>query len=193
MPPKQKITKEMILEKSYELVKTNGIEIVNSRNIAKLLSCSTQPIFSQFPLMEKLRKEVYVYSCQKFENEILMEKDNKDFIRMSYLKVINLARSEKNLFRLIYLSEYCSSENLMADRMNYESNHKLFDGIKKRYELDDDSCRDILQRSSLMVQGIATLIATTHINYTDEEVIAIIEQTVLDMVNGILEREENRK
>lgn len=41
MPPSTEITKEMILETGYELVITNGIEIVNPRSIPKMLSCST--------------------------------------------------------------------------------------------------------------------------------------------------------
>lgn len=35
MPPATKITKEMILTCGYEPVKTNGIEGINARNLAK--------------------------------------------------------------------------------------------------------------------------------------------------------------
>lgn len=53
MPSATKITKEMILACGYELAKTNGIENINARNLAKSLGCSTQPIYSQFPNMER--------------------------------------------------------------------------------------------------------------------------------------------
>lgn len=44
MPPKQKIAREMILEAGFQLVRKSGIDNVNSRNVAKELSCSTQPV-----------------------------------------------------------------------------------------------------------------------------------------------------
>lgn len=189
MPPKTKIDKEMLLQAGLDIVRISGIDSVNSRNIAKALSCSTQPIFSHFPTMEQLRQEVHNYACRKFETEVLSENDVCHFMRQSYLKVINLARNEKNIFNLIYLSEYCLGKDFLSIRMTYESNQKIFAEIKDRYQLKDEACFDLLQRISIMIQGIATLIATTNIRYTDEQVICIVERTISDMVLGILKKE----
>lgn len=188
MPPRQKISKEMILDTAYELTRENGIDAVNSRSLASLLNCSTQPIFSQFPTMESLRINVHDYACAKFENEVLKSKDSDNFFRESYLSVISLAKNETNIFRLIYLSEYCLGKEFMETRMAYESNKLLFNEIKKRYKLDDNASRDILQRISLLVQGIATVIATTKFHYTNEQVVDIVEKTLDDMFLGYKER-----
>ncbi|WP_167957467.1 TetR/AcrR family transcriptional regulator [Anaerosporobacter faecicola] len=184
MPPKQKITKDMILEAARALVRREGIERINSRNVAKELECSTQPIFSQFPTMEQLRQGVHDYCCSMFEQEVLADKEQQDFMKMSYLKVIHLAREEKNLFRLVYLSEYCGGHEFLQIRMNYESNNRILKQIMGQYQLEELDAMDILQRSSLLIQGIATLIATTNCEYTDEEVCRLVEQTILDMVDG---------
>ena len=87
MPPSTKITREMILKTGYELVMTSGIESVNSRSIAKMLGCSTQPIFSQFPSMEELRLGIHDIACQKFEQDVLYnsEPDNLSCVS-SYLE-----------------------------------------------------------------------------------------------------------
>ena len=188
MPPNQKITKEMILETGYKLVQITGIESVNSRNIAKLLGCSTQPVFSQFPSMEELRQSVHNYTCQKFEQDVLCISDSGPFIKSSYLKITNLAKNEKNVFRLIYLSEYCIGDNFMSTRMNFESNRRIEKELKVKYQFEDKDCDDVLERISLLVQGIATLIATSNIQYEDEQIVDILDRTLEDMAKGINER-----
>ena len=42
--PKQKITKEMILDAAFTLLRTKGHEAVNARSIASQAGCSVQPI-----------------------------------------------------------------------------------------------------------------------------------------------------
>lgn len=188
MPPSTKITKEMILGTGYELVISSGIDSVNSRSIAKMLGCSTQPIFSQFPSMEELRQGIHDLACEKFEHDLFCNANSDSFMRSSYLKVINLAKNQKNIFKLIYLSEYCIGENFINARMNFESNKKIWYEIKLKYQINDNECSDILERISLLVQGIATVIATSNIQYRDEQVIAIVENTLEDIVMGIKER-----
>lgn len=191
MPPSTKITREMILKTGYELVKISGIESVNSRSIAKMLGCSTQPIFSQFPGMEELRRGIHDVACQKFEQDVLFYADSDSFMLRSYLEVINLAKNQKNIFKLIYLSEYCIGENFLNIRMNFESNKKIWNEIKLKYQVNDNECSDILERISLLVQGIATVIATSNIKFSDEQVVNIVENTLEDMVMGIKERRKN--
>ncbi|OCA96679.1 TetR/AcrR family transcriptional regulator [Clostridium beijerinckii] len=188
MPPSTKITKEMILETGYELVITTGIESVNSRSIAKMLGCSTQPIFSQFPSMEELKQGIHDLACKKFEHDVFCQDNSDSFMRSSYLKVIDLAKNQKNIFKLIYLSENCIGENFINTRMNFESNKKIWHEIKLKYQINDNECSDILERISLLVQGIATVIATSNIQYRNEQVIAIVENTLEDIVVGIKER-----
>ena len=188
MPPITKITREIILETGYELVMTSGIESVNSRSIAKIIGCSTQPIFSQFPNMEELRQSIHNLACKKFEQDVLCNTNSDLFMRSSYLKVINLAKNQKNIFKLIYLSEYCMGEIFLNTRMNFESNKKIWNEIKLKYHVNDNECSDILERISLLVQGIATVIATANIQYRDEQIIAIVENTLEDIVMGIKER-----
>jgi len=188
MPPSTRITREMILKTGYELVVASGIESVNSRSIAKMLGCSTQPIFSQFPSMEELKQDIHDLACQEFEQSVLCYVDSDSFMLSSYLNVINLAKNQKNIFKLIYLSEYCMGENFLNTRMNFESNKRIWHEIKLKYQVNDNECSDILERISLLVQGIATVIATSNIQYSDEQVIDIVENTLEDIIMGIRER-----
>ena len=51
MPPKARITKEMILNTVLEITQKSGFETANARNIANKLQCSTRPIFTCYENM----------------------------------------------------------------------------------------------------------------------------------------------
>ena len=189
MPQKTKYTKEMILRSGYLLAQKSGIESVNSRSIAGELHCSTQPIFWHYPTMEELRMAVFEYACEQFEQQVLADACEADFLKKSYLKVISLARHETNLFRLIYMSKYCQNQDLYSVRISYQSNQLIYQEIKQRFPLSDEACKDVLIRMSIFIQGIASFIATSNIFLPDETVVQMAEKTLIDFVQGYKETE----
>lgn len=52
------ISKEMIDDAAFNLVRTGGIETLSVRNIARDLGCSTKPVYRTYGNMEKLRQAV---------------------------------------------------------------------------------------------------------------------------------------
>jgi len=70
MPPKQRITREMILERSFEMFCREGMEAINARSVAKALNCSTQPIFSYFSGMEDLKTALEQKAKELFESAL---------------------------------------------------------------------------------------------------------------------------
>lgn len=138
--------------------------------------------------MKDLRQGIHDFACQKFEQDMLSNVNSDSFLRSSYLKVTNLAKNKKNTFKLIYLSEYCIGEDFFNTRMSFESNKKIWNEIKLKYNLHDNECSDILESISLLVHGIATLIATSNIQYEDEDIVNIVENTLEEMIIGIKER-----
>ena len=56
MPPKPKITKDMILNTVLKITREMGFEAVNARSVAGRLECSTRPIFTCYKNMEELKK-----------------------------------------------------------------------------------------------------------------------------------------
>ena len=66
MPPKIKITKEDIVRTAVEIVREQGDGMLNARTLAERLSCSTQPIFSNFRTMQELRFAVTI-DCRKMD------------------------------------------------------------------------------------------------------------------------------
>jgi len=70
MPPKQRITREMILKSAFEMFCQEGMEVVNARSVAKALGCSTQPIFSYFSGMQELKDALDAKAKDMYANAV---------------------------------------------------------------------------------------------------------------------------
>lgn len=184
MPPRQKITKEILLECAAQIAERDGISAVTSRSVAKEVGCSIQPVFSQFPTMEILRQETYDYVCNKAVEEVLLFEQYPDYFARTSKWVIDLARKKPNLFRLIYLSGRFHGNQLLDVMIDYENNQKMLLKMKEVYQLDYEVCRDILMRCFLLLIGVGTMICENNMDFSDEQVMTMMKQTVSDMVIG---------
>lgn len=184
MPPKQKITIEMLLEHAFKIAEEQGIEAVTSRSVAKSVGCSVQPVFSHFPTMEELRQATFDYAGDKFVQEILAFEKLPDFLPRTTKWVLDLARNKPNLYHMLYLSNGFKGNNLLDVMMNFESNKKMIAKMMELYQIEADACKDILLRSFLFMMGIGTMICVNHMDFSDEQVAEMMKQTVADMVQG---------
>ena len=71
MPPKAKITKDMILDAAMEIAREEGAENINARTVSEKLHCSTQPVMYHFATIEELKKAVYA-KVDRYHSEYLM-------------------------------------------------------------------------------------------------------------------------
>ena len=55
MPRTAFFSKEIIVEKALELVRSKGSEALSARNLSKALNCSISPLFTVFENMEEIR------------------------------------------------------------------------------------------------------------------------------------------
>ena len=183
MPPKITTSKEMIIEAGYSIADEDGIDQVNCRAIAKKLRCSTQPVFSRFPNMDTLKEEVFNYACDKLEQSIadrLKNSEGCSLVEISVTVLANLARDHKNLYRLIYLSDFRSEKTFLEEREKYQTNKLIIKELTEKYKIDPERVEGIFERTSLLVHGICTVIATTAMKYSNEQVIKIVNDALTD-------------
>ena len=98
MPPKQRITREMILESSFSMFCREGMENVNARSVAKALGCSTQPIFSYFSdlmitYFVKDRSEAAIMRALNIKNSFGMRRFNTGRRNYNAYQVIEIIRA----------------------------------------------------------------------------------------------------
>ena len=67
MARKEQITKQIILDGAFSLLREQGIAMVTARKLASYIGCSTQPIFRIYEGMADLKKDVYEKSVEFYE------------------------------------------------------------------------------------------------------------------------------
>ena len=107
MPPKVKITREEIINVAVELVRASGDGALNARAIATALNCSTQPVFSNFATMEKLREAVIVAAYERYlgfiQNEI--ESERYPQYKAFGMAYVRFAKEERELFKFLFMRD----------------------------------------------------------------------------------------
>ena len=105
MPPKAKITRDMIIEAGLQIVRTEGTESLNVRRTAAELDCSTQPVMYHFKTVSDLKAAVYERANDLHTAYILTpDADAADPFLSVGLRYIRFAAEEPHLFRLLLQS-----------------------------------------------------------------------------------------
>lgn len=101
--PKQRITKEMIVDAAFALVRESGPEALTVGAIAARLGCSVQPIYSYCRNMDGLRREVAARAGKELRAHLAASLDPSDLFRSTGQAYLQFARCEPQLFRLAVL------------------------------------------------------------------------------------------
>lgn len=183
MPPKIKVTKEEIVEASFDLIRNEGKEAFSARNIAKKMGISTQPIFKSFVNMEELllevkQKALHLYH-QYLDEGLKMDKPFKG----TGIKYIEFAKKEPKLFHLLFMDSI--SQNY--DNVKIETK----DNIERQNALIASSIGCTIEEANLIqleswvfVHGIATMIVTNTVSFDDE----IISNLLNHYYQGLIRR-----
>ncbi|WP_051507349.1 TetR/AcrR family transcriptional regulator [Saccharibacillus sacchari] len=182
MPPKPKLTKEAILSAALDLVREEGADAVNARNVAKKLNCSTQPIFSHFASMEELKAAVQAQAEQLY-NTAMMEglQGGEGFLGMG-LAYIRFARTEKRLFQLLFMSGAFQQEKAAEIAGTTEGDEEIIRMIAQMAGLSRDQAQRLYSGIWFTTHGIASLLATNGSTMDDAEANRILR----DVYKGIL-------
>lgn len=184
MPPKVKVTREDIINAAVDIVRTSGAEAINARNVAAVLNCSTQPVFSNFDTMDELRLAVVKKADILCEQYIQREIDSGIFpaYKASGMAYIRFAKEEKELFKLLYMrdrtNEAATEESVLSDKMEpiVLSNTGLSRQDAELFHLEMWAC----------VHGIAAMLATDFVSLDFE----IISRMLTDVYQGLRKRYE---
>ena len=169
MPKSVSITKEKILDTAFNIARKKGMGGVSNREIAKKLNSSIRPIYYQFKNSEELKKELINKIERYFFDYIFKFGKGSISYKECGMRYISFARDEKNLYKILFMSEcnmFCD-EFVKTDEYNFS---KLQDLVKLSTKLDSDDAFDFHMKMWIFTHGIATLVATDTINFSDEDI-----------------------
>ncbi|ROR26345.1 TetR family transcriptional regulator [Mobilisporobacter senegalensis] len=191
MPPKEKVTKEEIINTAINIVREKGIENLNARNLARKMGCSVHPIFRGYHSMEGLKTEIYKMVEHIYNQQMLnaVEHGEDGFLNMG-LAYINFAKDEKNLFKLLFMSDAFREQGIMDIAGTTEGDDEVLDMICQRTGLGKKSARELYTGIWLTTHGIASMIATNSCRFSDEENRRLLNNSFMGLLMKLKKEEE---
>ena len=183
MPPKQKYTKEKIIETAFDLAKVEGIENLTARKLADALGSSVAPIYANFEDIEALKKAVVK---KIFEMSRDMSKEEVTGHRFLDIGIASLrfAKEYSVLFKELVLNK-----NKYMEDYDSSLGKSILEDIKKDSslsELSDDEVMMVLLKMRVFQLGLSVMVANDLLPKTfDEEAqIELLESMGSDVING---------
>lgn len=187
MPPKVKVTRDDILDAALALVREEGTEALTTRAVAARLKCSTQPIFSNFPNMDGLRRAVLekayaMYAKRTFD---AMQSGRFPPYKASGMAYIEFAVDEPQLFRMLYMRDRAGEERI-DDTAESE---QIIGVMMKSNGLTYEKAHRLHETMWVFVHGLAVLYATGFEIYDEQKT----SEMLSDAYYGVLGRIQGKE
>lgn len=176
MPPKAKITKEMIINTAFNIVQKEGVDKVTARSISEQLSCSTQPVLYYFSTVEEIKRMVYK-KADEYHTDYIMN-TGIDYgnpmltIGMNYIK---FAIEERNLFRFLFQSNEFSGVS-MLDLFETEELLPILTVLQNELDVSMEDTKEVFSTLFIFAHGYASLYANNTMIYDELNVMKVLEK-----------------
>lgn len=193
MPPKPKITKDMIIEAAFSIARDSGAEQINARTVSERLHCSTQPVMYHFATIEDLKKTVYTKTDQ-YHTEYLMNiaTSGEEVMLEIGLNYIRFAIKEPHLFRFLFQSGY-AAENSLLEMIDAEGLAPVISTMQEAMNMSLSQTKDIFVTLAMFVHGYASIIANNSLEYDEELIKLHLERVYTGAVLAAQKENENEK
>ena len=152
MPPKSRVTREMIVNAAVEIAREAGAEAINARTVAQKLNCSTQPVMYHFATMEDLKRAAYS-QVDHFHTDYLMNcSGHRDPLLEIGLNYIRFAIEEPRLFRFLFQSGYAKEANLL-EMIDSEELVPVLTAMQEGLGMDREKTRQVFLTVALFAHG----------------------------------------
>lgn len=188
MPPKARITREMILNTVLDITKETGFETVNARSIAGKLQCSTRPIFTCYESMDKLKKEFLAFAYEYYERYVSDYQNSVTtnpclILPLSY---IEFAGEETQLFKLLFINDMDLSMTEAKDFYKEIGNEKKAVLFSEAIGIELECAKVIFLDLFLYAHGIAVLTAAQKIRLDRNR----IEDMLANLISAFVRQEK---
>lgn len=163
MPPKARITRQMIVEAGMELVRQSGAESLNVRAVAGMLGCSTQPVMYQFPTVAALKAAVCA-EADAYHSRYLEQPEHENPMLSIGLRYIHFGAEEQHLFRLLFQSDLLPEKDISA-LLSQPETQPLVGFFAAQTGLRPEEAQRVFTLLFLTVHGCASLLANNSAPY----------------------------
>ena len=181
MPPKARVTRDMIVDAGFAIARERGIEQVNARTVSEKLGCSTQPVMYQFGRIEEMKQAIYRKADEYHTAFITDAREGHPLLGIG-LNYIRFAKEEKYLFRLLFQTNGFSGKSV-AELINAPELEPVIAAM------GGERSREVLKLLFLFTHGYASMFANNDLNY-DEAAVAADLRRVFAGLSAMMKEEE---
>ena len=186
MAPKNKFTKEEMVEAALRVVRANGIDALTAKTMADALGTSTQPIFTAFGSMDGIKKEVYAAAIRVYDRYTeagLQERIPFFGVGMQYIR---FAREEPELYRLLFLTR-AQDKSFSAMRSMQHLQALARPTLMDIYKITEQEADLYFRDLWFVVHSLSTLIVTGDCPYSDREIGQVLTGVSISICKSIKE------
>ncbi len=170
MPPKTKITKDMIVQAAVEVAKQSGYEAINARTVSAQLRCSTQPVMYHFSTIDAMKRAAYAQVDHLHSEYLMAMIPEQDPVLGIGLNYIRFAVEEPQLFRFLFQSGYAAEHSLL-EMIDSQELIPVLAAMQEGAGLSMEKTKQIFLTVALFAHGYASIIANNGLEY-DEKLVA---------------------
>ena len=186
MAPKNKFTREEMVQAALQVVRAVGIDSRTAKTLADALGTSTQPVFTAFGSMERVRQAVYAAVVDIYDGYAdagLQEEIPFLGIGMQYIR---FAREEPELYRLLFLTRAQDPQYSAMQSMQHLQT-LVRPTLMRIYRISAGEADLYFRDLWLVVHSLSTLIVTGDCPYSDGEIGRILTGFSLSLCRSIKE------
>lgn len=184
--PKQRITKEMVVEAAFELARSGGMEQVMVKNIAEKIGCSVQPIYSYCQNMENLRNDVGERVNHFIQEYVLAHMDKNNLFQSTGQAYIQIAKEEPQIFKMFILRRRKGVSSL-DDLYQLETNPNIAKVIAQELNISISQAKQLHLHMLIYTIGIGTIFSMTTPGISADEIFSQQEGAYQIFLKNILE------
>lgn len=190
MPPKTRITKDMVIDAAFEITREQGVENVNARTVAKRLGCSTQPVMYCFKTIEDMKRAVYE-KLDWYHTGYLMDvkPPETDMMLGIGLNYIRFAVEEPRLFRFLFQSGF-AKESSLIEMIESEQLKPLIDVMKEGLDLTEKQTIDAFLLLAVFAHGYASIIANESLAFDEKIAADYLDKAYRGAIRAVQEETE---
>ena len=191
MSTKIRISKDMILDAAFEIVRKDGMEKLSNRELANKLNCSIRPIYYQFSNVEEMQKELYA-KIERYFYKFLLDNMVEGIPQYKQIGInyIRFAKKEKKLFQTLFMNDIGLAPDAFVskDKEDYKEIEKL---VKISTNLKEKDIKDFHTKMWIFCHGLATLVASNTVKLTDSRIEELLSYEFQALM--LLEENPNNK
>lgn len=186
MAPRNKYTRDEMVEAAVCVVRKKGIDALTAKALASELGVSTQPVFTCFHTIEEAKREVRAAAERVYDSYV------EDGLRMKVpflgvgMQYIHFAKEEPQLYRLLFLTTNEEGNSSGMDAMHH-SQDLVRESLQQTYHIDAKTADRYFRDMWLVVHSLATLVVTGGFPYSEEEMRHILTGFSVSLCKAIKE------